>query len=177
MLHFFSDLLCASVTQKAEGNQLSSHLIPSRHKELMTCGDIFGISFPDIICKRGGGGRQICCIMFSNCSSNKYNMHVTSHWRVQRFVCSCTRLQSIIPSRFVSFHTRGSRIYEGMWNKLRFTYPSLLIYKVQTLENLHSISISLVPALPLGVTNQGLIQLFLRSQQEENIFMVNGLLK
>lgn len=44
-------------------------------------------------------------------------------------------------------------------------------------ENLHFVSISLVLAQPLGVTYEGLIQLFFRSQQEENIFMVNGLLK
>lgn len=44
-------------------------------------------------------------------------------------------------------------------------------------KDLHFISISLVLAQPLGVTYKGLIQLFFSSQQEENIFMVNGLLK
>lgn len=43
--------------------------IPRRHKELMTCGDIFGISFPVIICYGVGGVggmRQKCAVVLEH---------------------------------------------------------------------------------------------------------------
>lgn len=64
-----------------------------------------------------------------------------------------------------------------MCRKFNFTCPCLLADMSRAWENLHFISRSLVLAQPLGVTYKGLIQLFFCSQQEENIFMVNGLLK
>lgn len=54
--------------------------------------------------------------------------------------------------------------------------PRLLIY-VYIWRKHRKFSKSLVLLRPLRVTYKGLIQLFFSSQQEENIFMVNGLLK
>lgn len=50
--------------------------IPRRHKELMTCGDIFGISFPVIICYGRGKETEICSstILLYKCCCAKISL-------------------------------------------------------------------------------------------------------
>lgn len=49
--------------------------IPRRHKELMTCGDIFGISFPVIIFYGEGNETEMCSstgVLYKCCCRNKF---------------------------------------------------------------------------------------------------------